>query len=173
MLESLEELYRAHFDYVWKSALRLGVPRGEAEDVVQETFLRMHRLLQSEQPINVRAWIFAVLLRVVQHWRRSSQRRRNEGEGDALDGISAPVADPETRAEVNETVRMLEAVLDTLTPEKRAVLVLSELEQRSLPEIAEILGINLNTAASRLRFARHEVIAGMARHRARDGWRMR
>lgn len=172
-LASLESLYREHFDYVWRSARRLGIPAIEAEDVVQETFLRMHRLLQTEKPVNERAWIFSVLYRVVQHYRRAFSRRRSEDDGDAVDTHPANTPDPEAHAETSETVRMLDGILGNLDPEKRAVLVLTELEQRPIREIAEILGINMNTAASRLRFAREEVAAGIARYRARDTWRVR
>ena len=66
---------------------------------------------------------------------------------------------------------MLEEILDGLDAEKRAVLVLAELEEKSVAEIADILAINVNTASSRLRLAREHVEAAMTRHRARDGWR--
>ena len=51
------------------------------------------------------------------------------------------------------------------------MLVLAEFEERPVSEIAEILGINVSTATSRLRLAREQVEAAMARRRARDGWR--
>ena len=63
--------------------------------------------------------------------------------------------------------------LDELDDEKRAVLVLAELEQMSAPDIAEALGINLNTAYARLRAARQQFEQAVARERARDGWRLR
>ncbi len=171
-LESLERLYREHFDYVWQSARRLGISTAEADDVVQETFLRIHALLRTETPRNVRAWIFSVLLRVVQHHRRASNRRRSEGD-DPIEELSAPARDPEARTQLRETARMLEAVLDELDDHKRAVLILAELEEKTIAEIAEILGINVNTAASRLRFAKRRVAEGIARERARDTWRLK
>ena len=78
---------------------------------------------------------------------------------------------PERAAETNETVRLLESILDSLDPEKRAALVLSDIEGRTALEIAHILGMNPNTVASRVRAAREYVEAAMTRHRARDGWR--
>jgi RNA polymerase sigma-70 factor (ECF subfamily) len=171
----LEQLYREHFDYVWRSARRLGVPLDEADDVVQETFLRARRLLATQSPQTPRPWLFSILYRVVQHSRRSDRRRR-AGAGEALIAervASPPARGPDASAEAGEAARVLEAILDTLDAEKRAVLVLAELEERTLGEIAEMLSINVNTAASRLRAARQEVEAGLARHRARDGWRLR
>lgn len=168
------ELYRAHFAYVWKSARRLGISSAEVDDVVQETFLTAHRLRDSYEETGAeRSWLFSILFRVVQHHRRLHRRSTALTDAgidlDALSGSSAPA--PDRSAETRETVRILEGILDSLDPEKRAVLVLAEIEEKAVNEIAEILAINVNTAASRLRAAREHVEAAMARHRARDGWR--
>jgi RNA polymerase sigma-70 factor (ECF subfamily) len=66
---------------------------------------------------------------------------------------------------------MLEEILDELDPDRRAVLVLAELDEKPVREIAVILGINANTATTRLRAAREQVEAALSRRRARDGWR--
>lgn len=168
------ELYRAHFAYVWKSARRLGVSSVEVDDVVQETFLTVHRLLDSyAHQGSERAWLFSVLFRIVQRHHRSNRRRSvltDEGANvDALAG--SPACGPERTAETNETVRLLETILESFDPESRAILVLAEIEGRTMAEIAEILAINPNTIASRLRAARAHLEAAMTRHRARDGWR--
>lgn len=168
------ELYRTHFAYVWKSARRLGVGPAELDDVVQETFLTIHRLLDSyDSRGSERSWLFSVLFRIVQRHRRSRGRWAAFTEsGTDLDAIPGSAARaPDASAETNQTVRILEAILDDLDPERRAVLVLAEIEEKSVNEIAEILGINRYTAASRLRAARMHVEEAMARHRARDGWR--
>jgi RNA polymerase sigma-70 factor (ECF subfamily) len=168
------ELYRAHFAYVWKSARRLGVSQAEVDDVVQETFITVHRLLDSyEHKGTERAWLFSVLFRVVQRHFRTNRRRTALTDGAInVDGFPSSAAGaPDRSAETNESVRLLEEILDSLDPEKRAVLVLAELEEKSVAEIADILAINTNTAASRLRLAREHVEAAMTRQRARDGWR--
>lgn len=167
------ELYRTHFAYVWKSARRLGVGAAELDDVVQETFLSAHRLLDSyEARGSERSWLFSVLFRIVQRHRRSRGRWAAFAEsGTDLDQIPGTARAPDKSAETNQTVRILEGILDELDPEQRAVLVLAEIEEKPVNEIADILGINRNTAASRLRAARMHVEAAMARHRARDGWR--
>jgi len=64
------------------------------------------------------------------------------------------------------------ALLDELDDEKRAVLVLAELEQMTAPEIAESLGVNLHTVYARLRAARRELEQAAQRERARDTWRL-
>jgi RNA polymerase sigma-70 factor (ECF subfamily) len=170
------ELYRTQFPYVWKTARRLGVSAADVDDVVQETFLTVHRLLDTYVATgSIQSWLFAVLFRVVQRHRRSQRRRTaltDDGLNvDAFAGSSARA--PDKNAENLQTVRILEEILDTLDPDRRAVLVLADLEEKPTNEIAEILGINVNTASSRLRAAREHVEAGMARHRARDGWRLK
>jgi RNA polymerase sigma-70 factor, ECF subfamily len=171
---SFAELYRTHVTYVWKTACRLGISDVDVEDVVQETFLTAHRRgVTFESHEAERSWLFGIVYNVVQHHRRSYRRRTALTEdGINLDVFPGPSAGaPDRSVETNESVRLLETILDTLDPEKRAVLVLAELEEKSLAEIAEILAINANTASSRLRLAREAVEAAMARHRARDGWR--
>lgn len=170
------EIYRTHAKYVWKSARRLGVKPSEIDDVFQETFLNVHRLLDRYEPRgSVEGWLFSVLLRVVQHHRRSYRRRTAlTEEASSVDPdafAESSVRPPDVSAEAKETARILEEILDGLDPDKRAVIVLADIEDKTTTEIAEILSINVNTAASRLRFAREHVNAAFARHRARDGWR--
>jgi RNA polymerase sigma-70 factor, ECF subfamily len=170
------ELYRTHFAYVWKSARRLGVQPADLDDVVQETFLTVHRLLASyEDQGTEQGWLFSVLFRVVQRHRRTHSRRNALTDGGAqLEALPASSANaPDRSAETGETVRLLEEILDALDPDQRAVLVLADIEEKTVAEVAQILGLNTNTAASRLRMAREHVEAAMTRHRARDGWRLK
>ena len=170
----LIELYRTHVKYVWKAARRLGLTPAEADDAVQETFLTAHRRAGSYDARGFdRSWLFGILYNVVLHHRRSHRRRTAHTEdGVDLDVLPGPSnAAPDKRAETSQGARILEEILDGLEPERRAVLVLAELEERPVSEIAEILGINASTATSRLRLAREQVEAAMARRRARDGWR--
>jgi RNA polymerase sigma-70 factor (ECF subfamily) len=161
---------------VWKSARRLGVQLADLDDVVQETFLTVHRLLDSyEEQGTEQSWLFSILFRVVQRHRRMQSRRNARTDGGAqLEALLASSADaPDRNAETGETVRLLEEILDTLDPDQRAVLVLADIEEKTVAEVAQILGLNPNTAASRLRMARGHVEAAMTRHRARDGWRLK
>lgn len=173
---SFSALYREHFAYVWRSARRLGVQPSDLDDAVQETFLTVHRVLNAYEPKGSdRAWLFALLFRVVQRHRRSHSRRLAITVEDVrLESLHASAASaPDASAETSETVRLLEAILDGLGPDQRAALILVELEEKPLSEVAEILGISVNTVASRLRMAREHVATAMARHRARDGWRLK
>ncbi len=82
-------------------------------------------------------------------------------------------AGPQEAAAKAEAGRVVDRFLDELDDDKRAVFVLADLEQMTVPEIAVALQAPLNTVYSRLRLARQEFAAAAARHRARGEWRTR
>lgn len=169
----LDEVYRAHFAFVWRSARRLGVREASLDDVVQEVFVIVHRrLVDFEGRSSIRTWLFGITLRVVRDHRRSAARKDADGSVD-LDTLRAPQAGPAEAAEKAEAVRLLHAILDEMPDDRREVFVMAELEQMAMPEIAATLGVNVNTAYARLRSARQTFEGALARHRARDEWRLR
>lgn len=167
-----DELYEAHFDFVWRMARRLGVPESTADDVVQDTFVVLHRrLAEYDGATPVRRWLVGMLTRVVQDHRRRYRRKEaacvphpEESERALPSSLAAPSAEVEQA----ESVRLLDALLAELAEDKREVLVLAQLEEMTVPEIAELLGANVNTVYARLRTARREFDAAYARHRARS-----
>lgn len=79
--------------------------------------------------------------------------------------------DPLEQAAHREAVELLYAVLGQLDPDKRAAFVLAELEELSMTEVADAIGANVNTVASRVRAGRRQFEAALRRLRAKDGWR--
>jgi len=163
----LEDIYDEHFDFVWRSARRMGVAESAADDVVQEVFLVAHRRLKDfEGRSSVKTWLFGILMRVVSDHRR--RLRRKGGLAPLPDGLAAERSCPEGEADKRAKVRLLHALLEELDEDKRAVFVLAELEQMTAPEIAEALDVKLNTVYSRLRAARKKFESALRRHRARE-----
>lgn len=166
-----DAIYEEHFDFVWRMARRLGVPASAADDVVQDTFVVLHRRLpeyDGETPI--RRWLAGILSRVVSDHRRRYRRKDaacvpHAEESERALASTAPT--PSAEMEQSEAVRLLDALLAELDEEKREVLVLAQLEELTVPEIAELLGANVNTIYARLRAARRDFEAAHARHRAR------
>jgi RNA polymerase sigma-70 factor (ECF subfamily) len=151
---TFEAIYDEHFAFVWRNARRLGVEVSHLDDVLQDTFLVVHRRLgEYEHRGHVRTWLFGILRRVVADYRRYRRRRPAAATAPAdLERLQALHASSDVaRLEASELV---ELVLSTLDPEKREVFVLVELEQMTLSEVAEALGVNRNTVWSRLRAAR-------------------
>jgi RNA polymerase sigma-70 factor (ECF subfamily) len=167
------EVYEKWFGFVWRSARGLGVSDAALDDVVQEIFVIVHaRLSGFEGRSSIRTWLSGIVLNVVRHHRRGLARK-GPRHADADQHVEpdeqvSPERDPFERAALAESVRLLQRLLDSLDDEKREVLVLTELEELSAPEIAEALGINLNTAYSRLRLAREQFDAALRRERARE-----
>lgn len=165
---TFERVYDRWFDFVWRSVRRLGVPDGSVDDAVQDVFLVVHRRLGDfEGRSSIKTWLFGIAMRVAKDHRRAAARRR-PAEPLRESMVDAPRGCPHEHAAKNEAVRLLHALLDALDDEKRAVFVMAELEQMSVPEIAETLDANLNTVYSRLRAARAAFDGAVERHRARD-----
>jgi RNA polymerase sigma-70 factor (ECF subfamily) len=163
---TLAEVYEAHFDFVWRSARRLGIPSLHLDDVVQEVFLVVHRrLAEFEGRSSLKTWLFGITRRVVRDHRRSARRKPAEPLGAIEPADLGPSAD--ARMTKDEEARVLHAMLDELDEEKREVFVLAELEQMSGPEIADALDVNLNTVYARLRAARAAFESAVLRHQAR------
>lgn len=167
---SFLDVYEEHMPFVWNGVRRLGVPESAVEDVVQEVFLVVHKKLGDfEGRSSMRTWLFGIALRVVRRYRRS-QRSRGMSMTDSSDVDSfadAAGSSPQQSAERGQMIDMLYRLLDELDDDKREVLVLSELEQMTAPEIAEVTGANLNTVYWRLRMARQEFDRRVARYQAR------
>ena len=157
---SFEQIYYEHTAFVWRNALRLGVPASSVEDVVQDVFIVVQRRMGDfDRRTAMRSWIFGILSNVVRHHRRTSQRKDARCvslEQDAAQEVSELQGNlnPSKQAEHAERVRLLEKLLAELDQDKRTLLVLSELEGWTLREIAEHLGSNTNTVFSRLRAAK-------------------
>ncbi|HET6585372.1 MAG TPA: sigma-70 family RNA polymerase sigma factor [Nannocystaceae bacterium] len=151
----LAAIYSTYCPYVWRCVRRMGVAPEQVEDVVQDVFLVVsERLTEFEGRAALKTWIYAITFRVAAEHRR---RRHREARPKPLawDPSAPSSADEELHA--RQLAGRLHELLETLDLEQRAVFVLVELEQLSGPEIAQILGIKLNTVYSRLRLARRRI----------------
>lgn len=172
-----DRLYEEYCDFVWRSACRLGVDGIDADDLVQEVFFVAHRRLQEfEGRASAKTWLFGILHHVLQHHFRSHARKHrhllagsSRPDPDQLPDVHA--AGPVESAEQAESLRVLDRLLCQLGEERRVVFVLAEIEQMTAGEIAEAVGINVNTVYSRLRVARQEFECALARHRTDEARR--
>jgi len=130
----------------------------EAEDVTQEALLRVHRAMESGESItSPRAYAATVATRLAINELRSARARREQYVGDWLpEPISVdPRDDPAARAETADALSLaMLVVLETLTPEQRAVLLLRDVFDYAFADIAEIVGtteVNARQLASRAR----------------------
>lgn len=171
---TFKEVYDEHFRFVWRSLRRLGVRESDVPDAVQDVFLVVHRrLAEFEGRSKVSTWLFGICFRVAGDRRKLAHvRRRSDGDEPLLDCADERV-DVAAEAERRQGLAMLEAILDEMPLEQRAVFTLFELEGMSGEDIAETLEIPLGTAYSRLRIARDAFRRAVTRLNAKDQFRLK
>lgn len=163
-----QDLYEAHFSFVWRTLRRLGVQAANLSDATQDVFMVVGRRLGDlHSPELGRSWIYGIVVRVA-HEHRRSQRRSFHEEAELDEVLDLKARSAHEHAEQAEDVELLDRLLGRLDPEKREVLVLVELEQLSVPEVAQLTGLNLNTVYTRLRAARIAFNEAVQRHRAQS-----
>jgi RNA polymerase sigma-70 factor, ECF subfamily len=164
-VQIFRQMYEAHVDFVWRNLRRLGVPDGDVDDKTQEVFVIAHRRFVEfeDRGHGPRAWLFQIVLRVASDARR--HKRRHPEEPDSTKLLERESIEPPQPAALatREALVRLDRALSTIDVARRAVLVLHEVEEMTAPEIAQSLGIPLNTVYSRLRVARAELEAALAR----------
>jgi RNA polymerase sigma-70 factor (ECF subfamily) len=165
--EQLEftEVFRQHFDFVWRALRSFGVSEAGVDDAVQDVFLCVHRrLAEFEGRSSLKTWIYSIAYRTAQNHRRGA--RRHQAQSLEIEPVS-PDAGPGERVASAEAGQFVLRFLDRLPPERRDVFVLCVLEELTAPDAAEVLQIKLNTVYSRLRLARadfREALARFGRH---------
>ena len=151
-----------HYAFVWRSLRRLGVPVADVDDGVQRVFWVATRKLESIRPGAERSYLYQTALRVASAVRRGAQRRREVLTADPEDRTD-PSLSAEEIVDLKRARARLDAILDQMELDVRAVFTLFELDRLSLSEIAELLDIPRGTAASRLRRARERFLS-LSRH---------
>lgn len=166
VVPSFREVYAEHCSMVFRTIRILGVPTASVEDVAQEVFLSVHRALPSYEPrAPMRAWIYRIARNAALNGRRISHHDAFRVPFD--ESLKSPeAANPERSAAANERLQILRDVLASMPSEQRDVIVMGELEGFTAPEIAEVLGVGLNTIYSRQRLAR-EALESALQRRAR------
>jgi RNA polymerase sigma-70 factor, ECF subfamily len=170
-----EAIYHEHFDLAWRTLRRYGVAEASIDDAVQDVFMVVHARFSSfEGRSSLRTWIFGIARRVARDHRPSA---RLQGEGVGADSLEAlpDVASksPLATLEAIERARLLESLLAALAPKKREAFILVELEQMTVLEASQALGLNSNTVSSRVRAARQDLEQALARLEAYNDWRQR
>jgi RNA polymerase sigma-70 factor (ECF subfamily) len=153
-------LFQEHAPFVWRALRRLGVRERDAEDLLQEVFVVVHRKLpEFAGRASMTTWIYGICLRKALDYRRLARMAR-EVEPGPLDRPfegQAQAPTQERELEVKRARGRLDAILDGLDDDKRAVFVLFELEGLTMNEIASLMGTPVQTAYARLYAARRHV----------------
>ena len=155
---AFQELFRRHRADVARLAHRMLGPTAELEDVIQEVFLQVHRSIKDFKGNSLfSTWLYRVTVNVVLMHRRAARSRPIFADA----GSVHPPADarplPDEQVARLARIRAFYRVLDRLSPKKRAVFVLHELEGLAPAEIAKVVGAPVLTVRTRLFYARREL----------------
>ncbi len=161
---TFDAVYEGELPYVLRSLRRLGIPPRDLEDVAHDVFMVVHRKLSAfdaKRPL--RPWLFGIAFRVASAYRRKHSNKYEHLERKAT---SEPgpcrnrSTDPWPRQQARQLV--LQA-LETLPLEPRAVFILHDIDGATAGEISETLKIPVNRVYSRLRIARRDFRAAIAK----------
>jgi RNA polymerase sigma-70 factor, ECF subfamily len=157
---AFHELVDRHANYLYGVAYSLTGNAADAEDVVQETFAGAFRGAGSfREAASIKTWLLRILMRQAARSFRSSWKRKvislHDGPEQAMEEDGNLAVMPE-QDQVDHRTDVL-AMLRTLSPEHREVIVLRELEGMSYGEIAAAIGVPQGTVESRLYRARQDL----------------
>jgi RNA polymerase sigma factor (sigma-70 family) len=150
---TFDDVYRTHVAFVCRVVRYLGVPAEAADDAVQDVFVVVHRRFDQFAVGDVRAWLYAIARGVARNHLRSASRaaRRKTVDAPPPPAVSR---DPDAVVSDAERLQLALSLLHELDEDKRIVFLLMEVEGLSAPEVATMLGLNVNTVYARRRAAR-------------------
>jgi len=165
-------LVRRYQNRVFHSAYRMLGNKEEAEEVVQDTFLKIHQGMDKfRNESTFAAWVFRISHNMCIDLMRMRRRKKalklvrfstkssiEDLETDLLEGNVQQIADqslePGQKLDVKEESKVIESSLFAIPPAQRAVLVLHDVEGFSYQEISDIIGASIGTVRSRLHYGR-------------------
>ncbi|AHH94331.1 RNA polymerase sigma factor SigE [Kutzneria viridogrisea] len=166
---SWDEIVREHADRVYRLAYRLSGNQHDAEDLTQETFIRVFRSLASYKPGTFEGWLHRITTNLFLDMARRRSRLRMEGLPEDTDRLVGDDPSPEQVYSATHLDPDLEAALDELPAEFRAAVVLCDVEGLSYDEIGATLGVKLGTVRSRIHRGRQALRASLERRRQMAG----
>lgn len=160
-----QELALPHLDAAYNLARWLSGSASDADDIVQDAFMRAFRFFDTFRGDSARPWLLAIVRRTwYTEWHRRASSHEvaeldEERDDVALDECSAAFADPQTQLIREENVRLVHEALAQLPVEFREVLILRELEEMSYREIAVVADLPIGTVMSRIARGRRRLAA--------------
>jgi RNA polymerase sigma-70 factor (ECF subfamily) len=151
-----EALYRAHASFVASFLRHMGTSESDLDDALQDVFVIAHRKGGYQPgPAVPRTWLASLAFRVVLARRRARARRPESAA--VIEALSDDARSPAEVVEARRSLRRVQAVLDQLSDEHRAVFVLYDIEGESCESIAATWNVPVGTVYSRLHHARKRV----------------
>ncbi|MDK4270330.1 MULTISPECIES: RNA polymerase sigma factor SigE [Corynebacterium] len=161
MMPSWAELVAEHADGVYRLAYRLSGDQQDAEDLTQETFMRVFRSLDKYQPGTFGGWLHRITTNLFLDMVRHRSKIRMESLPEDYERVPGTDMTPEQAYTVANLDPVLQSALDSLAPDFRVAVVLCDIEGMSYDEIAETLGVKMGTVRSRIHRGRSQLRAAL------------
>lgn len=160
-MSSWAELVAEHADGVYRLAYRLSGDQQDAEDLTQETFMRVFRSLDKYQPGTFGGWLHRITTNLFLDMVRHRSKIRMESLPEDYERVPGTDMTPEQAYTVANLDPVLQSALDSLAPDFRVAVVLCDIEGMSYDEIAETLGVKMGTVRSRIHRGRSQLRAAL------------
>jgi RNA polymerase sigma-70 factor (ECF subfamily) len=160
----------AYVDQLYATALRLTRSPSDAEDLVQDTYLKAFRASKQFQPgTNLKAWLFTILQNTFRNLRRDRGREPVDIDSETVERapVRADAPDPEQRLLAQTLDADLRDALEALPPAFREAVWLRDVEDLAYADIAQVLDVPIGTVMSRISRGRRLLQAGLLERRAR------
>jgi len=159
---NFEEAVMPHLDAAYNLARWLMRNEDDAQDMVQEAYLRALRFFGGFHGTDARAWLLTIVRNTCYTWLKRNRSMELSGDfEEAVLTIESDETDPEASHMLQVRAQLVNEAIEKLPIEFREVVILRELEELSYKEIAEITGIPIGTVMSRLSRARKRLLVGL------------
>lgn len=168
-IDAFERIYKETSGFVYSVSLRMCRNQADAEEITQDVFMKAYRGLKKfNRSSSLKTWIYRITVNTaLNHCRTTRASGRNRVHTDDIDSAASDTSAVESARHSDRGV-ILSGLLEKLSPEYRACLVLREIEGLSYREIAEGLRIPVNTVRSRLVRARATLLREARKEVSRD-----
>lgn len=159
-IEAFEEIYKAASSFVYNVALRITGNSVDAQDVVQDVFMKIYHSLKGFQfRSTFKTWAYRITINTaINHCRKSGKEERNRVDYDNIIESLPDNRLANEQVDQGDNQARLNGLLNMLSPEHKTCLILREIEGLSYQEIAGTLKIPVNTVRSRLKRARQALL---------------
>jgi RNA polymerase sigma-70 factor (ECF subfamily) len=160
------DFFENHIEFVWRNLRRLGVPDAEVETRARQVFVMAHRRLDELDGVTncgARALLFQIVLGVTRDACHEGGRQPMLTAGEGAPGRPAFAPPWIEWTGPCDALTQLDAALSVLDVDLRATLVLREIEDMTVLEIAQVLGVQVQTIDDRLRIARRKLATALPR----------
>lgn len=162
-------IYRAHVDAVYRRLTRILGPIPEREDLTQDVFLALHRMLPAYRgDAKLATLVHRIAInRAYEHLRRRSRRATSPVDAAVFDELVANVTSPEQQSAAREELARVFACLARIKPKKRIAFLLRVVDGLSFEDIGELVDATPEAVAKRVQHGQRELDALLARGRVR------